>query len=207
MLFGHYAPAFLVQLFYPYTPLWALFVAVQLVDIFWAIFVLLGIEHFRIIPGLSAVNDMELTNIPYTHSLLLTFGWMLVSGAAWAAATGAPKACSSFHITGFLARSSLTARGKHEILRETNKSEVFPFREYPPLIRRLEGHVYNSHFSEPSGARLCRSVSQWGRTSCATLSFICQICRSPLGLAALASALVCGTACHLSLYSPARSSP
>ena len=57
MLFGHYAPAFLLQLLYPSVPLWVLLAGTQFVDICWAIFNLLEIESFRLVPGLPAVTD------------------------------------------------------------------------------------------------------------------------------------------------------
>ena len=37
-------------------PLWILFIAVQLLDMFWSIFVLLGIEKVRIVPGITATD-------------------------------------------------------------------------------------------------------------------------------------------------------
>jgi len=58
-----------------------LFVAVQLLDVLWAPFVLLGIEKLRIVPGITASNPLDLYYMPYTHSLLAAILW---SGAALA---------------------------------------------------------------------------------------------------------------------------
>lgn len=76
MLIGHYAPALLAHRARPTLRLWQLFVAAQLVDIAWGLCVLLGIEHVRIVPGFTASNDLELWDMPYTHGLVATAGWV-----------------------------------------------------------------------------------------------------------------------------------
>ena len=69
MFVGHYGPAFAAKAVRKSIPLWVLFLAVQLVDVQWAIFVLLGIEKVRIVPGFTATNPLDLYYMPYTHSL------------------------------------------------------------------------------------------------------------------------------------------
>ncbi|MBZ5507635.1 MAG: hypothetical protein LAO78_19410 [Acidobacteriia bacterium] len=56
-------------------PLWVLFLAVQWIDVMWSIFVLLGIEKVRIVPGITASNALDLYYMPYTHSLLGVLCW------------------------------------------------------------------------------------------------------------------------------------
>jgi len=56
-------------------PLWLLFIAVQFIDVLWSIFVLLGIEKVRIVPGVTASNALDLYYMPYTHSLLGALFW------------------------------------------------------------------------------------------------------------------------------------
>ncbi len=56
-------------------PLWLLFIAVQFIDVLWSIFVLLGIEKVRIVPGITASNALDLYYMPYTHSLLGVLCW------------------------------------------------------------------------------------------------------------------------------------
>jgi len=70
---------------YKRIPLWVLFIAVQLVDVFWAIFVLLGIEKVRIVPGITASNPLDLYYMPYTHSLLASFVWFGIGVVAYKA--------------------------------------------------------------------------------------------------------------------------
>jgi hypothetical protein len=49
MFVGHYGPSFAIKSFRPAIPLWLLFIAVQLVDVAWAVLVLLGVEKVRIL--------------------------------------------------------------------------------------------------------------------------------------------------------------
>lgn len=75
MFVGHYAPA-LAAAAHPRAPgLGTLFVAAQLVDFAFFGFVLIGVEHMRIVPGLTAMNPMDLYHMPYTHSLLGSAAW------------------------------------------------------------------------------------------------------------------------------------
>lgn len=60
-------------------PLWVLFIAVQFVDVLWAVFVLLGIEKVRIVPGFTASNALDLYYMPYTHSLAGAIGWSVLA--------------------------------------------------------------------------------------------------------------------------------
>src|SRR5437870_2930793 len=69
MFVGHYGPSFAAKALKRPIALWVLFLAVQLLDVFWSIFVLLGIEKVRIVPGLTATNSLDLYYMPYTHSL------------------------------------------------------------------------------------------------------------------------------------------
>jgi membrane-bound metal-dependent hydrolase YbcI (DUF457 family) len=48
---------------------------VQLLDVFWAPFILLGIEKARIVPGITASNPFDLYYMPYTHSLVAAVLW------------------------------------------------------------------------------------------------------------------------------------
>ena len=78
MFIGHFAPAFAARALTSEAPrLGTLFVAAQLVDIAFFLFVLGGIEHLRIEPGATAMNPLDLYHYPYTHSLLGTAAWAL----------------------------------------------------------------------------------------------------------------------------------
>jgi membrane-bound metal-dependent hydrolase YbcI (DUF457 family) len=83
MFVGHYGVSFAAQSLDRRIPLWVLFIAVQLLDIFWAPFVLLGIEKVRIVPGITASNPLDLYYMPYTHSLVAALLWSLMAFAAY----------------------------------------------------------------------------------------------------------------------------
>jgi hypothetical protein len=75
MFVGHYGVSFAAKRVAPTIPLWTLFIAVQLLDVFWAPFIVLGIEKVRIVPGITASNPLDLYYMPYTHSLLAVLLW------------------------------------------------------------------------------------------------------------------------------------
>jgi hypothetical protein len=64
---GHYSVSFAGRAAEKRIPLWLLFIAVQFIDVLWSIFVLLGIEKVRIVPGITASNALDLYYMPYTH--------------------------------------------------------------------------------------------------------------------------------------------
>src|ERR1700722_600324 len=76
MFIGHYGPAFGAKAALRQIPLWVLFIAVQWMDVVWSIFVILGIEHMRIVPGLMQGSSLDLYDMPYTHGL---FGALVLS--------------------------------------------------------------------------------------------------------------------------------
>ena len=76
MFIGHWAPALAVAARRKSPGLGTLFIAAQLVDWAFFLFVLLGVEKMRLNPAISAVSPLDLYYMPYTHSLLgaLVFG-------------------------------------------------------------------------------------------------------------------------------------
>lgn len=80
MFVGHYGPSFAVKALRPGIPLWLLFLAVQLVDVAWAVLVLIGVEKVRIVPGITASNPLDLYYMPYTHSLVAAILWSVAAG-------------------------------------------------------------------------------------------------------------------------------
>ena len=80
MLAGHYSAAFVAKAVAPRAPFWALVLAAQLVDVFWAGFVLLGVEHLRLDPALPS-NPLDLYHMPWTHSLPAAIAWSVAAGA------------------------------------------------------------------------------------------------------------------------------
>lgn len=75
MFIGHYAPAFIAATSRKAPPLGVLMIAAQLIDFGFFGLMLLGIEHFRLVPGMTASNWLDLYDMPYTHSLLGACVW------------------------------------------------------------------------------------------------------------------------------------
>jgi len=85
MFVGHYGVSFAAKRGDRSIPLWVLFVAVQLLDVFWSVFVFVGIEKVRIVPGITASNPLDLFHMPYTHSVVAALLWSLVAYVAYRA--------------------------------------------------------------------------------------------------------------------------
>jgi hypothetical protein len=78
---GHYGVALALKRAEPKLSLGTLFVAVQLADLLWGGFVLLGWEHARIVPGHTPVTPFEFVSYPISHSLLAAISWSVVAAA------------------------------------------------------------------------------------------------------------------------------
>ncbi len=83
MFVGHYAAALAAKGVDRAIPLWTLMLAAQLLDVLWAGFVLLGVEHIRIVPGFTATNPLELVSVPFSHSFTSAAIWSLVAVMAY----------------------------------------------------------------------------------------------------------------------------
>lgn len=81
MFIGHFAPALIAAARPRAAGLGTLFVAAQLVDIGFAALLIPGVEAMRIVPGITAMNPMDLHHMPYTHSLLGALIWAMTFGA------------------------------------------------------------------------------------------------------------------------------
>jgi hypothetical protein len=83
MFLGHYGVGLALKRAEPKLSLATLFVAVQLLDLLWGIFVLLGWEHARIVPGNTAVTPLEFYDYPISHSLVGALAWSIVAAACY----------------------------------------------------------------------------------------------------------------------------
>jgi len=92
MFVGHYGVAFAAKRASPRLPLGLLFLAVQLLDVLFAVFVFLGIEKLRIVHGFTAYNPYDLYWMPYTHSLAGALVWSVLAGwIFWLASRRLPR--------------------------------------------------------------------------------------------------------------------
>jgi len=79
MFIGHYGASFVAKKLAPKLSLGVYFVAAQVLDILFSIFVVLGVEKMRLVPGFTETNNYDLYYMPYTHSLVGAVAWGLVS--------------------------------------------------------------------------------------------------------------------------------
>jgi hypothetical protein len=57
--------------------------SVQLVDLLWPIFLLAGLEHVRIAPGITKFTPLDFYDYPITHSLVGTAFWAALLAGGW----------------------------------------------------------------------------------------------------------------------------
>ena len=75
MFIGHFALGLLAKKNQQLPSLAIMFIAVQLLDLIWPIFVLLGIESFVIDPGNTKLTHLDFEFYPYSHSLFMALVW------------------------------------------------------------------------------------------------------------------------------------
>ena len=83
MFVGHFAVALAAKRVEPKLTLPVLFAAVQFLDILWPAFIVLGVEHARIVPGITAVVPFDLYDFAYSHSLLMSLVWSVLFALPW----------------------------------------------------------------------------------------------------------------------------
>jgi membrane-bound metal-dependent hydrolase YbcI (DUF457 family) len=85
MFLGHFAVGFAAKRAAPRSSLGTMIAAASFLDLLWPIFVLTGLEWFRIAPGDTVMNPLAFDHYPWSHSLLLTIVWSVLFGAvvAW----------------------------------------------------------------------------------------------------------------------------
>jgi len=82
MFLGHYGVALALKRAEPKLSLGTLFIAVQLADLLWGVFLLLGWEHATIVPENPAI-PLEFTDYPISHGLLGMTIWGVVAAALY----------------------------------------------------------------------------------------------------------------------------
>ncbi len=83
MVLGHYGVALAAKRLAPRACLGWLLAAAVAVDLIWPVFLLLGLEHVRIWPGLMAANPLDFYDYPITHSLATGVGWGLLAAGLY----------------------------------------------------------------------------------------------------------------------------
>ncbi|GGK15920.1 permease [Yeosuana aromativorans] len=75
MFIGHYGLAFGAKKIDKLPSLAIMFVAAQFLDLLWPIFVLTGLETFKIDVGNTVLTPLNFTDYPYSHSLMMAIVW------------------------------------------------------------------------------------------------------------------------------------
>lgn len=94
MFIGHFGVALAAKKIAPRTSLGTLFFAAQFLDLLWPIFLLLGLEHVRIAPGITRMTPLDFYDYPISHSLVTAAGWSLLVGGLYYAARRNARAAS-----------------------------------------------------------------------------------------------------------------
>lgn len=88
MFIGHYALGLGSKKFQDAPSLAMMFIAVQMLDLLWPVFTLLGFESFVIEPGNTKLTPLNFTSYPYSHSMLMAAIWGIVLAGIYVSATG-----------------------------------------------------------------------------------------------------------------------
>ncbi len=83
MFLGHFGAALAAKRLEPKLSLGTLFLAVQLPDLLWGAFLLLGWEEVRLDPGYTAVTPLQFIHYPISHGLLGMAGWAVATAAIY----------------------------------------------------------------------------------------------------------------------------
>jgi hypothetical protein len=83
MFLGHYGVALALKRAEPKLSLGTLFLAVQLADLLWGVFLLAGWEQVLIDPGYTAVTPLQFVQYPISHSLVGMLCWGLIGAAVY----------------------------------------------------------------------------------------------------------------------------
>jgi hypothetical protein len=75
---GHFAVALAAKRATPSVSLATWVASAQCLDLLWPLFLLAGLEHVRIVPGITAFTPLDFYDYPVTHSLIGSAAWAAV---------------------------------------------------------------------------------------------------------------------------------
>ena len=81
MFLGHFAVGIALKKTEPRVPLGIWLASAQFLDILWPVFLLIGIEHVAVVPGITVVTPLDLKNLDWSHSLAMAALWGLLFAA------------------------------------------------------------------------------------------------------------------------------
>lgn len=80
MFIGHFGAGLVGKKFAPELNLGILFLACQLPDLIWPVFVLLGIEHVSVDYSATLVSPLDFSFYPFSHSLVASLFYSVIAG-------------------------------------------------------------------------------------------------------------------------------
>jgi hypothetical protein len=80
MFIGHFGVALAAKRVVPRASLATLILAGEFLDLIWPVFLLLGLEHVRVAPGITKVTPLDFYDYPFSHSLTMVLRWALAVG-------------------------------------------------------------------------------------------------------------------------------
>src|SRR4029450_8617224 len=83
MFLGHLAVGLAGKRAAPSVSLATWLTSVQLLDLLWPIFLLAGLEHVRIAPGITRFTPLDFYDYPITHSLVGSAFWAALLAGGW----------------------------------------------------------------------------------------------------------------------------
>jgi membrane-bound metal-dependent hydrolase YbcI (DUF457 family) len=78
MFLGHFGVALAAKKAAPKASLGTLFLAAQLADLLWPVFLVLGWEQVRIEPGNTRITPLDFVAYPWSHSLVMQIVWAVL---------------------------------------------------------------------------------------------------------------------------------
>ncbi len=83
MFIGHFGIGLGAKKAAPAISLGILFLSAQFLDLLWPTFLLLGWEHVKIEPGITAMAPLRFTDYPFTHSMFMAVLWGIIVGTVY----------------------------------------------------------------------------------------------------------------------------
>lgn len=83
MFIGHFAAGLGAKRAAPRVSLGTLLFSAQFIDLLWPTLLLLGVEHVRIAPGVTAVTPLDFTDYPISHGLFSVGVWAILLGTVY----------------------------------------------------------------------------------------------------------------------------
>ncbi|MDX1813042.1 MAG: metal-dependent hydrolase [Gammaproteobacteria bacterium] len=150
---NHAATALVVKKKYPQAPLWLLLISVQLMEMLWVVFNYLGLEYSSTNATVSSVLDVNLSHMPYSHSV---FSTLVVAFIAW-------LVLSKWFHKPKIALAVILAISSHiilDLLTHTQDIALSPFQENEKLGLGLYGIPMMAFIIETLYGVLCWWIYQ-----------------------------------------------